>query len=96
MKKAEERRNQECLEVCSSYDYDLFNWKERNDIERLTERITYLVSSLGIINIFNSLFENIWTWRKKLTKNEKKEKIKYLDVSKYYEDERIWKKKKNH
>ena len=34
MKKAE-TQEQEFLEVCSSYDYDLLTGKERNDIERL-------------------------------------------------------------
>lgn len=61
MKKAE-TQEQEFLEVCSSYDYDLLTGKREMTLKDY-ERITYLVSSLGysIVNIFNSLLENIWT-----------------------------------
>lgn len=59
MKKAE-TQEQEFLEVCSSYDHDLLTGKKEMTLKDY-ERITYLVSSLGIVNIFNSLLENIWT-----------------------------------
>lgn len=45
MKKAE-TQEQEFLEVCSSYDYDLLTGKREMTLKDY-ERITYLVSSLG-------------------------------------------------
>ena len=50
---------------------------------------------MGIVNIFNSLLENIWTYHK-LMKNEKKENMKYIwNIQSIMRTRGFWKKKKN-
>ena len=87
MKKAE-TQEQEFLEVCSSYDYDLLTGKREMTLKDY-ERITYLVSSLGYSQYLQFLIGKYMDLAQADEEREERENEIYLEYPEYYEDERI-------
>ena len=93
MKKAE-MQEQEFLEICSSYDYDLLTNKIEMTLKDY-QRITYLVGSLGYSQYLQFLIGKYMDLAQADEEQEEREHEIYLEYPEYYEDEGIWKRKKN-
>lgn len=87
MKKAE-MQEQEFLEICSSYDYDLLTNKIEMTLKDY-ERITYLVSSLGYSQYLQFLIGKYMDLAQADEEQEEREHEIYLEYPEYYEDEGI-------
>lgn len=92
MKKAE-MQEQEFLEVCSSYDYDLLT-KKREMTLKDYQRITYLVSSLGYSQYLQFLIGKYMDLAQADEELEEREHEIYLEYPEYYESEGIWEEEK--
>ncbi len=92
MKKAE-TQEQEFLEVCSSYDYDLLTGKREMTLKDY-ERITYLVSSLGYSQYLQFLIGKYMDLAQADEEREERENEIYLEYPEYYEDENFGRRRK--
>ena len=92
MKKAE-TQEQEFLEVCSSYDYDLLTGKREMTLKDY-ERITYLVSSLGYSQYLQFLIGKYMDLAQADEEREERE-MKYIwNIQSIMRTREFWKKKK--
>lgn len=87
MKKAE-MQEQEFLEICSSYDYDLLTNKIEMTLKDY-QRITYLVGSLGYSQYLQFLIGKYMDLAQADEEQEEREDEIYLEYPEYYEDEGI-------
>ena len=87
MKKAE-MQEQEFLEICSSYDYDLLTNKIEMTLKDY-QRITYLVGSLGYSQYLQFLIGKYMDLAQADEEQEEREHEIYLEYPEYYEDEGI-------
>lgn len=83
-----EMQEQEFLEICSSYDYDLLTNKIEMTLKDY-QRITYLVGSLGYSQYLQFLIGKYMDLAQADEEQEEREHEIYLEYPEYYEDEGI-------
>lgn len=94
MVKKAEMREQEFLEVCSSYDHDLLSGKREMTLKDY-QRITYLVGSLGYSQYLQFLIGKYMDLAQADEEQEGREHEIYLKYPEYYEDEGVFEEEEN-
>ena len=94
MMKKVEMQEQEFLEICSSYDYDLLTNKIEMTLKDY-QRITYLVGSLGYSQYLQFLIGKYMDLAQADEEQEEREHEIYLEYQSIMRTREFWKRKKN-